>query len=404
MHKYYRIPLLFFFLAALIGLLLRFQFIAPVPGVRYTYFLHGHSHVMFLGWIFNVLYLAFVEYHLPQEKRGGFIKFFIALQVLVVAMMISFPLQGYGLYSIIFTTLHTLAVVGFIVVFYRRTRGQRSVSLWFTKVALFFFLLSTAGPFSLAYLTSHGLANTSWYNFSIYYYLHFQYNGFFLFGVISLFFQLMERKHIAVDAHRALPFGRVMAAACVLTYTLSVLFAAPRAVFNAIGAVGALLQLWGLWMLVRLLKPLTAVIRSKFTHTGYALLHIVALAGVLKLLLQVASAEPHIAQFAYQLRPVIIAYLHLTLIGVITLSVFVWMLERRMVPERSARRSMIVFLIGFIGSQFSMVLAPWWNRAAGSTLPSTVSIFGFSVLLVVGIFLFGWAMVKDQVDKSQLLM
>lgn len=402
MHKYYRIPLLFFFLAALTGLFLRFQFIAPTPGIRYTYFLHGHSHVMFLGWIFNVLYLAFVEYHIPEKGRNGFLKFFIALQVLVVAMMISFPLEGYGVYSIVFTTLHTLAVVAIVVVFYRRTKGRQGVSLWFTRMALFFFLLSTAGPFSLAYLTSHGLANTYWYNFSIYYYLHFQYNGFFLFGVLSLFFQLMERKNIALDAQKAQSFGRVMAVACVLTYTLSVLFAAPGAVFNAIGAVGAVLQLLGLWILVRLLQPLIAAIRSKFTRTGYALLHIICLAGVLKLLLQLASAEPHVAQFAYQLRPVIIAYLHLTLIGVITLFLLVWMLERRLLSESSARTSLIVFLTGFIGSQFSMVLAPWWNRAAGDTLPAATSIFGFSVLLVTGIFLFGWAMLKHQTDKSQL--
>ena len=178
MRKYYSIPLTLFSLAAAIGLLLRYQFIAPTPGVRYTYFLHAHSHAMFLGWIFNVLYLSFVEYHLPTGDHPRFVKYFLALQLPVLAMMISFPIQGYGLYSITFSTLHTLAAIGFIYFFYRRTRGQRSVSLWFAKTALFFFLISTAGPFSLGYLMSHGLGQTYWYNFSIYYYLHFQYNGF----------------------------------------------------------------------------------------------------------------------------------------------------------------------------------------------------------------------------------
>lgn len=401
MRKYYSIPLVLFLLATTVGLLLRYQFIAPTPGVRYTYFLHAHSHVMFLGWIFNVLYLALVDYHVPASGHSGFVKFFLALQLPVLAMMISFPIQGYGLYSIIFSTLHTVAAMGFIYAFYRRTRGQHKASLWFAKTGLFFFLLSTAGPFSLGYLMSHGLGQTYWYNFSIYYYLHFQYNGFFLFGAFSLFYQLLERKGIVFDAVNALVVGRMLAVACVLTYILSMLFASPGIVFNMIAGTGALLQIVAIGMWLRELRPLSKRIRSTFARISYRLLMIILLCLVIKLLLQLASAVPQIAQLAYQLRPVIIAYLHLVVIGVITLFLFVWFLEMEMVPANITKMSVTLFLPGFIGSELCMVMTPWWGHLTNNVVSSAIAIFAFSVFLLGGVCFFAWGFLTKNTEKSQ---
>ncbi|HEX8038871.1 MAG TPA: hypothetical protein VF490_06955 [Chryseosolibacter sp.] len=396
MRKYYSFPLLFFLLAAILGLFLRFQFIRPTPGIRYTYFLHSHSHIMFLGWVFNVLYLSFIGYHIPEKQRHGYLTFFLWLQVPVAAMMISFPIQGYGLYSIIFSTVHTLAVMVFTFVFYSRTKDQKTVSLWFAKMGLFFFFLSTAGPFSLGYLMSHGLGQTHWYNFSIYYYLHFQYNGFFLFGVLSLFYQMLERKQIRPDARKALVFGKRMAVACVLTYPLSILFARPGLAFNAIGAAGALVQLIAIGLFLKDLRPLLTSICSRFLRSSRFYLTVVAAAMLLKALLQLASAEPGIAELAYHLRPVVIAYLHLVLIGVITLSMLVWFLETKLVNESLARKAMAVLLVGFAGSEMALVVSPWWANA-----PASVTIFVFSAFLPAGIFIFYRAFLKGNPDKSQ---
>src|SRR5690606_2989085 len=151
---------LFFFLAASIGLFLRWQFVDPTPGVHYTWVLHAHSHVMFLGWVTNVLFLSLMVYHFPPDVHGRWLKFFWALQVPVVAMMISFPLQGYGMYSIIFTTVHTVALMGYTFVFLRKTRNDFRVSAWFARTAWIFFFISTAGPFSLGYLMANGFGQT----------------------------------------------------------------------------------------------------------------------------------------------------------------------------------------------------------------------------------------------------
>ncbi len=384
MQKYYRIPLLFFSLAAAFGLFLRWQFVDPTPGIRYTYFLHAHSHLMFLGWVFNLLYLSFIEHNLPNSGRKNYLKLFIALQFLVIAMTISFPIQGYGLYSIIFSTLHTLAVMGFIPVFFRNTRRDKRVSTWFARVALIFFFISTAGPFSLGYLMSNDLGQTVWYNFSIYYYLHFQYNGFFLFGVLSLFFQLLEKKKISFSDEQALKFGKWMAVACVPAYALSILFAKPPLVFNVIGALAAVLQLAALAIfLVELASIRTAVGRG-FKPQTLVIFALVFSALIVKSILQLLSAYPAIAEFAYSARPVVIAYLHLVLVGVITLFLLAWYYERNLVNKRGAMWAIGLLLAGFATSELCLVIMPWWSAVVGSGIESSVAIFAVSTLMLAG--------------------
>ena len=388
MSGYYRVPLLFFTLAAGLGLFLRWQFVMPTPGVRYTYFLHGHSHVMFLGWVFNVLYLSFVEYHIPHTERHGFLKLFLVLQILVVAMMISFPVQGYGLYSIVFSTLHTLAVLGFISAFFRRTRTDQRISTWFARTALVFFFISTAGPFSLGYLMSAQLGQTNWFNFSIYYYLHFQYNGFFLFGIFSLFFQLLETKQIEFPRSNTLSFGKLSAFACVPAYSLSILFARPGLFFNVIGALACIIQLAALSLLLRDIIRLNNEITSKLTSGTIRLFQLALLGLIVKNLLQLASALPDIAELAYSQRNIVIAYIHLVLVGVITFFLLGWYLEKNLVNRSRASISAIMLLTGFVASEVCLILPRSGHSLIAGADSIAVAIFTASILMFIGAALF----------------
>ncbi|MEX1240255.1 MAG: hypothetical protein WEB30_11075 [Cyclobacteriaceae bacterium] len=402
MRKFYSVPLLFLLLAAGIGLFLRWQFIEPTPGIRYTFFLHAHSHVMFLGWAFNVLYLAFTENYLSHKDQRRFKLFFLLLQTLVMAMMISFPIQGYGLYSIIFSTLHTIGVIIYISVFVRFTQGQRAVSLWFARASLFFFLLSTAGPFSLGYLTANDLVGTVWYNFSIYYYLHFQYNGFFIFGILSLFYQLLEKKQVAFDAQYALIFGKWMAIACVPAYFLSTLFARPGLIFNFIGAFAGVIQLVAVMLFYDKMKVTAPSLKLSFHPGSYTALKLLFAGFILKSVLQLLSAHSEIAVLAYETRPLVIAYLHLVLLGVITFFLFVWYVEMEFVDDRLAGTSIKLVFAGFAGSEICLVIMPWWTSLVDNNFPSSaVVIFFFSTLLLIGAGVFYIAFLAKKDDKNQ---
>lgn len=388
MSGYYRIPLLFFVLAAAMGLFLRWQFVVPTPGVRYTYFLHGHSHVMFLGWVFNVLYLTFVEHHITETARHPFLKLFIVLQVLVAGMMISFPMQGYGAYSIVFTTLHTLVVLVFIPVFFHRIKNDHRISAWFARAALVFFFISTAGPFALGYFMSAHAGQTDWFNFSIYYYLHFQYNGFFLFGVLSMFFQLLEQKKIAFSRTRALSFGKWTAYACVPAYALSILFARPALTFNAIGALAAIAQLAALIPFVRELQRVGKTLRSALNRRTVQIFQLALLAFLLKSLLQLASAHPDVATFAYSHRPIVIAYLHLVLVGIISFFLLGWYLEKNLTKQSAGGRAFGFLFTGFVVSEFCLIFPPSWITFVGGVDAVAIAIFCVSILMFIGAVLF----------------
>lgn len=60
--------------------------------------------------------------------------------------------------------------------------------------ALVFLVLSSMGPFLLAYSMSHNVGEMQFYYNAIYLYLHFQYNGWFTFGVMGLFFFAANRQ------------------------------------------------------------------------------------------------------------------------------------------------------------------------------------------------------------------
>jgi hypothetical protein len=388
MRGYYKVPLLFLFIGSLIGVFLRWQFISPTSGVNYKFFLHAHSRIMFLGWIFNVLYIAFVTKHIDEKGDKFFLSLFWVLQVLNVGMLISFPLEGYGPFSILFSTLHTIGGILFVVRFFVKTKNVTSTSSWYAKTAQLFFVISTAGPFSLGYLMSNGMGNSHWYDFSIYFYLHFQYNGFFLFGIFSLFFSQLEKKKIRFQTQKAKTFGIILAAATVPAYILSTLWAKPGYLLNVIGATSGIVQCFCFVVLLTMVRPILTEIKRTFSNPSFVLL-IITLSGFgLKLLLQLVSAFPSIAQMAYEQRPIVIAYLHLALVGVITSFLLVWYLEEDMIGSTVPKGTIYLYLTSFFGMETILVLTPWWNLISESIFFKASELaFFFSALLCLSFFL-----------------
>jgi hypothetical protein len=385
MLKYARIPLLFLFIGTLLGVFLRWQFIAATPGVNYSFLLHGHSHIMFLGWIFNALYIAMCYNHIAQGETKFFRILFISLQVLVVGMLIAFPLQGYGFYSILFSTLHTFGAILFIVRFFKKTKAEKSIAVWYARTAMIFFVISAAGPFVLGYLMANGMGQSNWYYFAIYFYLHFQYNGFFLFGIFSLFFDLLKRKEVQFDHEKAKRFGQIVAGMCVPTYLLSVLWAKPGFSFNILSGLAAFIQLAAVVLLINLIVNCLPEIKKSFARSSQYLFSVVLAALFLKFALQLSSAVPQIAQMAYELRPVVIAYLHLVLIGIVSLGLFVWYIEIGFLRHALAVNTIIFFVLSFLGMELSLTASPWWTTLFGpGIISASEAILVFSIALSIG--------------------
>lgn len=378
MRKLFRIPLIFFFIASCVGLLLRWHFVSPMSWLKYPYWLHAHSHIMFLGWIFNVLMLAYMyNYNLSVNKR--YKSLFLFIQVLLSGMLISFPMQGYGVISITLSALHTISIWIFAFWFFKDMRTRNEPSIWFAKSSLILFIVSSLGVLVIGPISASGMGQSKWYYFAVYYYLHFQYNGVFIFGLLSLFLKLLEDRSILFNEVKIRRAGLVLFISLFPTYILSTLWVVPGMSFNFIGMIGALLQLLFIFYFI------TVIHKIKFELNGHAkiLMTISITAFILKSIVQLVSAHPEIARMAFEMRPYIIAYLHLVLIGVITFFLLAWYIEMKLLQVRSAT-PFILLILGFVASELTMICWGIFSPGSESFIQPSVLLFAFSALLFFG--------------------
>ncbi|WP_158857275.1 hypothetical protein [Lunatibacter salilacus] len=117
----------FFFCASIFGLAMRYFFIGEVPFFEYKHLLHAHSHVALLGWgyllVTGTLVLTFIR---NPIRLKSYQKIFLLTILANLGMMLSFPFQGYGLYSIAFSTLHLVASYTFAFQFFKDLKKVKS--------------------------------------------------------------------------------------------------------------------------------------------------------------------------------------------------------------------------------------------------------------------------------------
>ena len=379
-YKLFNVPLAFLVVASILGLVLRYEQFAPHREVVYAHMLHAHSHVMFLGWVFNVLMLSFtIEF---AEVRY-FRPLFWTLQVCVAGMLISFPLQGYGAFSIAFSSLHSVGVLTFTLLFFHATNGMSSLSLTLAKTALSFFALSTLGPVALAYLKSHGLGHTDLYRFAVYFYLHFQYNGFFFFGILSLATHLVVGSLQQTELHRLRIACFIFIGACIPAFALSILWSKPTPVIYIVGFIAGIAQVVALYLLW---MPLNRSIHQlKTTTSARTLLLISGISFVLKIILQLCSSSPAVAGLANEFRHIVIAYLHLVLMGFTTFFLFGWLIQKRVIPTKVSWE-IGMLTIGFVFSEALLVVSPWSETLLNlTTVRLLQAVFFLSWLMAIGI-------------------
>ncbi|MBK7086372.1 MAG: hypothetical protein IPH53_17635 [Flavobacteriales bacterium] len=113
MRRWFFRALGFFFAAGCIGALLRLIYVVEMPWLTFKPWLHAHSHVAMLGWLFPALLIALIGQDDRRPPRG-FAVWMVISQALVLGMLFSFPVQGYGETSIACSTGQML--VGYVLI------------------------------------------------------------------------------------------------------------------------------------------------------------------------------------------------------------------------------------------------------------------------------------------------
>lgn len=390
--KWLQAAIINFLIAASIGALLRFAFVMEVPGIKYKNFLHAHSHIAMLGWVYMALYALLIHYFLPTEKQERVIyqRLFWLTQLSVLGMAISFPIQGYGAVSISFSTLHILCSYGFVRLFWRDMGPEKAISSRWVKMALLFMVLSTIGVWAMGPIMVSGFRGSQWYYMAVQFYLHFQFNGWFIFAILAIFFRLMENRSVIFPPQLMKRFFLFLLISCLLTYALAVAWSQPMLIVFIINGVGVTLQLVALFYGIKLLRTQQGQLLMPFTRLESLLVRIAASSFALKIIIQAFVVLPFVAEAAYTIRNYVVGFIHLLLLGAVSSFLLaVAFREQLLSSERpSTRIGVFSLVLGFVLSECLLFLQGtmlWWGKGF---LPQYYELlFGCSLLLPLGLLL-----------------
>lgn len=337
-------------IVAATGVVLRSIPVLDVHLIHYADFLHGHSHFAMGGWATSAVIWLIMRYF-PKVKIAIHYEHWrniIFLHLLAAyGMLISFPVQGYGPVSVTFSTISVASTLYFAACILKAIKGSVEVPDLLLKAAAVFLILSAAGPIAMGPIISMGYKSSALYYNAVYFYLHFQLNGFFQFVILAVMYRFSQGASGALQRLPALAF---LVCGCFLSVILSFLWNKPGELYNVLGACGAVMQLSG----ITLLRIDRRKMKTSGTFSSF-ILNTVRIALLLKCVLQCLSAFQPVAEFAFMHRDIIVAYLHLFTLGVFT--AFVLLAVYRAQAQLPTLRLPILIFISTVAVTNSLLVA-----------------------------------------------
>lgn len=358
LKKHIGIALAYFLVVALMGLTLRFYFVTPLP-INYKFLLHAHSHTALLGWIYLGLTTLIYKIFLVQANKPRLYKRIILFtNISILGMIVTFPIQGYALFSIIFSTLFLFVSYWFTWFAMKHVprRFKNRFSWKLIKTSLWYLVLSSIGPWAIGGVMATLGPESIWYKTSIYFYLHFQYNGWFILALLGILFYILEERGIEFHREKLKSFFLLLNFSILFTLFLSALWFVPPKVFYVMGLVGTIAQFLAFYELYLLLKSSFPLLKKTFSPRAFLLLKIAGALMVVKVFMQFHSAFPYMAKLAFQLKDFIIGYLHIVFLGVVitTMLAFLNYLKLINIPKSF----LWFFLVAFVTTEILIFYKP----------------------------------------------
>jgi hypothetical protein len=386
-----KISLALFFIIALFGSIMR---LAPFSDffITYKHLLHTHSHIAFQGWVYTILFILISNLYLDKKliENGKYQLQLKLTYITILGIMTSFLFQGYGLFSILFSSLFQILNYWFAFRFFKDIKKSEKAkkhpfSLKLVKVGLWAMILSTLGPWTIGIISAKGFADSEYFNAALYFFLHFQYNGWFTFAIVGVFFWLLENYNIPFKEKEANFFYVFFTSAVIPAYFLSLIGMSFRNYFIAFGYIAATLQIIALIYLAKSLSNCFKQIKKQFNFLIVTLLYLFFVAFSLKVLLQFASLFPFLEDLAFNNRFLIMAYIHLVMIGFISFFLLASLFELGWYKLNPliTKIGIICFILGFLLSEFILVIM----GLDLSLFHNEISLLIFSFLMAFGILL-----------------
>lgn len=391
LHKWMKIPFLNLLIVSFIGAVLRYKIAFSLPFVDQKFLLHAHSHFAFSGWLTQLLMAFIIQYLQSKRPDLNFKRYKILLWINLVSaygMLFSFPFQGYGNISITFSTLSVLNAYVFAVAVWKDLHrlSVKNISHHWFKAAVVFNVVSSLGAFGLGYLMANRIASQEWYLAAIYFFLHFQYNGWFFFAAMGLLLQWLTEKKLAPDNATSNKIFWLFFLAAVPAYFLSALWLPIPGWLYVLIVASAIAQLAGFILLLQHIRRIRMNM-SGYLSTGARWLWILSCVALsIKLLLQAGSTIPALNIVAYGFRPIIIGYLHLVLLGVLSIFLVGYFIATTGIQySGSFKKGLMLFIAGIIINEILLM----FQGVAAMMYESIVSInhllFAAALIMLCGL-------------------
>ncbi len=388
-------------LVALYGVLMRYKIAFDFPFFEQKNLLHAHSHFAFSGWISHLLYCGLFmagRNWINAIKHRNYILLINANLVVAFGMLFFFTKQGYGNISIVFSTFSIIIAIVYAWIFIKDTQALSTViqaRMW-AVTGLLLNIVSAVGPLSLGYMMATRNIQQDIYLASVYYYLHFQYNGWFFFGAMALIVSFLPKLDVFFKQ-----YFRWFVITVVPTFLLSVLWVKLPLWLYVIAVFAAFAQLI-VWLVM--LTKIKNAFKEKCISvhkTVVLLFYISAIAITIKFVLQAISVTPQLSQFVFGMRSIVIAYLHLVLLGGFSLFFIGYMFANKWIYlSKMAKITLFLFIAGVVSNEillgvqgfasFFLLLVPYINE----------SLFAAALLLFLGAGGMFFSQMKEKSDYN----
>ena len=368
-----RCAFLYLCITVILGILLRSAHVIS-PFFNYQYLLHTHSHIAVLGWIYIIITTLLNYSFLEEKAQRKYCKLFIFTQITLLGMLLSFPWQGYGFFSIFFCSLFLLASYRYSYFFLKNIPSDRRKypSYKFVQASIFFLLFSSVGIWALPVIITTLSKENPMYESSIYFFLHFQYNGFILTALTALWVQKLEK----FSNNGWLTFCYYG----VLMGVFGTIFLSWTGFFQArwmywIGGISAVI-----WLISLLIM---CCLYFKKTNKSVLLSIFVGMFLVKTIVLSL-GAFPYIAKHIFFNIDLVISYLHFTFLGVIMFGILYFLKEIWTITF--SFWSILIYMIAFLLTElliFYKGMAIWLGLYLPSNYFHLLLIFSSLYLIVI---------------------
>jgi hypothetical protein len=390
----------FFLLGSLFGLLMRYALVGTLPeSIDYKNILHAHSHAALLGWGYLLVSGAMVFFYIKEKARLKTYKTLLIITVIAnIGMALSFPVQGYGLYSIIFSTLHLLVSYFFAFNLFRDLRkSEPGLDIQFVSWALIWMMISTIGLWAIAPVGSVLGKTHPLYHLSVQWFLHFQLNGWFVYGMLGILtFWLKQEKVFIQKANGKLFLFHL---SLVLTFSSTVFTSTGWPVLYYFNLLGVILQAYVyLWILQPAFKFI--LINSPKNQNWIKRLILLGLISLsAKAFVQLLMIYGPALDVSHHIRNLVVGFIHLVLLGAITFGIRGIALKERILPNNAmAKIGWALLGLGFVISELLLFVEGGLNWTKLGSIPFYLDlIFYASAFFPIGL---GMIFVSFWVEKT----